>query len=79
MVAIVLISYLDDNHGFFFMILHMFVIVKKGTFKSHVVVLLDIFKPYVFTFEHRRLFETRTSPVLYCKPSVELSTAALCR
>lgn len=57
----------------------MFVIVRKGTFKSHIVVLLDIFKPYVFTFEHRRLFETRTSPVLYCRSSVELSTAALRR
>lgn len=38
-VTVVLISYLDDNHGFFFMILHnVFVIVRKGTFKSHMTV-----------------------------------------
>lgn len=61
------------------MILHIFVIVRKGTFMSHIVVLLDIFEPYVFTFEHRRSFETRTSPVLYCRSSGELSTAPLCR
>lgn len=28
---------------------------------------------------HIRLFETRTSPVLYCRSSVKLSTAAPCR
>lgn len=35
------------------MILHnIFVMVRKGTFKSHTVVPLDLIDPYVSTFEH---------------------------
>lgn len=53
MVNLVLISYLDDNHRFFFMILHnVFVIVRKGTFKSLMVVKLEILDSYVSTFEY---------------------------
>lgn len=54
MVTVVLISYLDDNHGFFFYDI-VFVIVRKGTLKSHTVVLLDIVDSYVSTFEHSHL------------------------
>lgn len=51
MFTVVLISYLEDNHGFFFMILHnILVIARKGTFKSHTVVLLDIIAQNVSTF-----------------------------
>lgn len=30
----------------------MFVIVRKGTFKSHTIVLFDSIDPHVSTFEH---------------------------
>lgn len=85
MVTVVLISYLDDNHGFFFMILHnVFVIVRKGTFKSHAVVLLDNMEPYVSTFEHVGYLKLEPAqfytvdllldcPELHCADEVKLS------
>lgn len=82
MVTVVLISYLDDNHGLFFTILHnVFVIVRKGTFKSHTVVLLDIIEPDVSKFELKlepAQFYTVdlvfNSPQLHCADEVKFSS-----
>lgn len=79
-VTVVLISYLDDNHGFFFLwyCIMSLLLWEKALFTSLTVVSVDITDPYVSTFEHTEGY-LKQEPARFYTADLLLNCSQLCR